>query len=164
MASGKTTVARLLAQRFPRGVHLEGDIFRRCIVAGRHEMTPSLDAAALQQLKLRYRVATEAAQRYAADGFSVALEDVVAGPLLGDFVAQISHRPLFVIVLVPPADVLAARDAHRATTGYGVWRAADFHRAFIEDTPRIGLWLDTSNQTPEDTVDAILSRRADAII
>jgi ABC-type multidrug transport system ATPase subunit len=33
-AAGKTTVARLLAGRFERGVHLEGDVFRRFVVAG----------------------------------------------------------------------------------------------------------------------------------
>lgn len=39
MAAGKSTVARLLAARFERGVHLEGDVFRRSIVRGREEMT-----------------------------------------------------------------------------------------------------------------------------
>src|SRR6184192_104019 len=32
MAAGKSTVAHLLASRFDRGVHLEGDVFRRSIV------------------------------------------------------------------------------------------------------------------------------------
>jgi cytidylate kinase len=40
MASGKSTVARLLAQRFERGVDVEGDVFRRNVAAGRHEMAP----------------------------------------------------------------------------------------------------------------------------
>ena len=40
MAAGKSTVARLLASRFERGVHLEGDFFRRSVVSGRAEMTP----------------------------------------------------------------------------------------------------------------------------
>jgi GrpB-like predicted nucleotidyltransferase (UPF0157 family) len=84
MAAGKTTVARLLAARFARGVHLEGDFFRRSIVRGREEMTPELSPAALDQLRLRYRLAAAAADTYAEAGFSVALEDVVAGPLLGD--------------------------------------------------------------------------------
>lgn len=40
MAAGKSTVARLLASRFERGVYLEGDAFRRSILTGREEMTP----------------------------------------------------------------------------------------------------------------------------
>jgi hypothetical protein len=54
MASGKSTVANLLAATFPKGVHLEGDVFRRFIVSGRHEMTPEPSEEALAQLRLRY--------------------------------------------------------------------------------------------------------------
>ncbi|MBA3718523.1 MAG: hypothetical protein H0W87_09905 [Actinobacteria bacterium] len=41
-AAGKSTVGRLLARRFERGVHLEGDVFRRSIVSGREEPLPDL--------------------------------------------------------------------------------------------------------------------------
>ena len=85
MAAGKTTVARLLASRFPRGVHVEGDLFRRSIVSGREEVTPELRPEAMEQLRLRCRLAAAAADIYAEAGFTVALEDVVAGPLLGDY-------------------------------------------------------------------------------
>ena len=78
-AAGKTTVARLLAEQFRRGVHLEGDFFRRSIVAGRHEMTPALEAEALEQLRLRYRLAASAADSYVEAGFTVVLDDVIAG-------------------------------------------------------------------------------------
>jgi uridine kinase len=56
MAAGKTTVARLLTARFERGVHLEGDFFRRSIVTGRAEMTSDPSPEALEQLRLRYRL------------------------------------------------------------------------------------------------------------
>jgi hypothetical protein len=32
------------------------------------------------------------------------------------------------------------------------------------ETPRIGLWLDTSNQTPEQTADEIIARMKDEAI
>jgi hypothetical protein len=64
MAAGKSTVARLLASRFKRGVHLEGDIFRRSIVSGREEMTPTASPEAVEQLRLRYRMAAAAAEGY----------------------------------------------------------------------------------------------------
>jgi len=78
-AAGKTTVARLLAEQFRRGVHLEGDFFRRSIVAGRHEMTPALEADALEQLRLRYRLPASAADSYVEAGFTVVLDYVIAG-------------------------------------------------------------------------------------
>ncbi len=35
MASGKSTVAELLAAKMEKGVHLRDDVFRRMIVSGR---------------------------------------------------------------------------------------------------------------------------------
>jgi len=157
-ASGKSTVARLLAERFERGVHLEGDLFRRSIVAGRREMTPDPSQEALRQLRLRYRLAATAADAYFEDGFTVVLEDVVAGPLLGECVALIKSQPLHVVVLVPSLRKVAARDAERANTGYAHWPVERLYELFTRETPRLGLWLDTSDQPPEQTVDEILAR------
>lgn len=101
MAAGKSTVARLLASRFEKGVHLEGDVFRRSIISGRYEVTPELNAEALEQLRLRYCLGAVAADIYFEAGFTVALEDVVAGTLLGDYRTMIRSRPCHVIVLLP---------------------------------------------------------------
>ncbi|OIQ81707.1 hypothetical protein GALL_365200 [mine drainage metagenome] len=35
---------------------------------------------------------------------------------------------------------------------------------FLEATPKLGLWLDTSEQSPEETVNEILDRRSEAMI
>ncbi|MEU0153111.1 AAA family ATPase [Micromonospora fulviviridis] len=158
MAAGKSTVAELLARRLPRAVHLRGDVFRRMIVSGRAEMTAELSDEAWRQLRLRYDLAASAADRYAAAGFTVVLQDVVLGPELPALVDRIRHRPLAVVVLAPRADVVAARERDRTKRGYGDWPVADLDAGFRADTPRIGLWLDTSAQTPEETVDEILAR------
>jgi GrpB-like predicted nucleotidyltransferase (UPF0157 family) len=158
MAAGKTTVGRLLASRFPRGVHLEGDLFRRSIVSGREEVTPELRPEAMQQLRLRYRLAAAAADTYAGAGFTVALEDVVAGPLLGDYRTMIRWRPCHVVVLLPSAEAVAEREAGRREQGYGAWTIEELYDGFVSSTPRVGIWLDTTGMTAEETVDAILSR------
>jgi GrpB-like predicted nucleotidyltransferase (UPF0157 family)/chloramphenicol 3-O-phosphotransferase len=158
MAAGKTTVARLLASRFPRGVHLEGDVFRRSIVTGREDVTPHLRPEAMEQLRLRYRLAAAAADTYVDAGFMVALEDVVAGPLLGEYRTMIRSRPCHVVVLLPTAEALGAREAGRETKGYGAWTVEELHDGFASSTPRIGIWLDTTAMTPEETVDEILAR------
>jgi len=157
MAAGKTTVARLLAGRFERGVHLEGDVFRRKIVSGREEMTPEPSPEALDQLRLRYRLAAAAADEYFEAGFSVAVEDVVAGPLLGEYRTMIRSRPCHVVVLFPSLETLRERDAGRAHAGYGAWTVDGLYEAF-EGTPRVGIWLDTTGLTPDETVDEILAR------
>ena len=158
MAAGKSTVARLLAARFERGVYLEGDLFRRSILSGRAEMTPDPSPEALEQLRLRYRLAAAAADTYFDAGFSVALEDVVAGPLLGAYRTMIRGRPCHVIVLMPSLEVVAAREAEREHKGYEAWTIEQLYEGFVTETPRVGIWLDTTELTPEETVQEILSR------
>ena len=125
-AAGKSTVARLLAKRFSRGVHLEGDVFRRSIVTGREDPLPTASPDAESQLRLRYEIAVGAADRYFAEGFSVVVEDVIAGPLLAECVALVQSRPLHTVVLLPAANVIAARDAARNQSGYAVWSVRGF--------------------------------------
>jgi hypothetical protein len=157
MAAGKSTVARLLASRFERGVHLEGDFFRRSVVSGREDMSPDPSPEALEQLRLRYRLAAAAADAYVEAGFTVALDDVVGGPLLIEYQAMIGSRPCHVVVLLPSAEAISVRENGREDKGYvGGWTVEPHYAGFVETTPRVGLWLDSTDQTPEETVDEIL--------
>jgi chloramphenicol 3-O-phosphotransferase len=157
MAAGKSTVARLLASRFERGVHLEGDVFRRFVVSGRAEMTPKPSPEALEQVRLRYRLAAAAADGYFDAGFAVALEDVVVGALLGEYQVMIRSNPCHVVVLLPSLEAVAAREAARGDKGYlGDWTVERHYGEFVATTPRVGLWLDTTEQTAEESVNEIL--------
>lgn len=72
---------------------------------------------------------------------------------------MIRNRPLAVVVLAPDPDVVARREEKRSKTGYGPdWQPKDLDKVLKDDTPRIGLWLDTSHQTVDETVDEILKR------
>jgi chloramphenicol 3-O-phosphotransferase len=156
-SAGKTTVARLLARRFHRGVHVEGDVFRRSIVSGRHEMTPEESTVAIEQLLLRYRLGATTADMYFEAGFAVVLEDVIAARLLPECLALIQSRPLRPVVLFPRREIVAARESARAAAGFEHWSLDALYDLFANETPRVGLWLDTSDQSPEETVDAILA-------
>lgn len=158
MASGKSTVAQLLAERFPKGVHVHGDIYRKMVVAGREEMSPNPSEEALNQLDLRYKLAASTADAYFEAGFNVVVQDNIIGKMLQNFVGMVRNRPLFVVALCPRPEVVAKREAERPKKGYGGWSVAEFDRLFRKETPRIGLWLDSSEQTPEETVDEILAR------
>jgi chloramphenicol 3-O-phosphotransferase len=157
-AAGKSTVAQLLAERLPRSVHLRGDLFRRMIVRGRADVEPHRDPEADRQLRLRYRLAAAAADGYHQAGFTVVMQDVVLGPHLAELVATIRGRRLMVVVLAPRPDVVAARERARAKTGYASWTVEQLDDRLRRHTPRIGLWLDTSDQTPDETASEILRR------
>lgn len=158
MASGKSTVAQRLAERLPRSVHLRGDVFRRMIVGGRVEMGFELKAEAYRQLQLRYRIAAAAARLYIEAGFSVVYQDIVIGRELAAAIRLYRDHPLFVVVLCPAPEVVAAREAARGKTGYGDREAVDaFDRVLRAETPRLGLWLDSSELTVDQTVSSILA-------
>ena len=161
MASGKSTVAALLAEGLPRAAHIRGDTFRRMIVSGREEMTPSAAAApggeARAQLDLRHRLSAAAADEYAAHGFTAVVQDILLGPDLARWVHRIHARPLYVVVLAPSAEAVADRESKRAKAGYGLWTVESLDSLLRDHTPRIGLWLDTSAHTPEQTLAALLA-------
>jgi len=157
MASGKSTVAQSLAARLARSVHLRGDAFRRMIVSGRVDPAPDNVEAWRAQLRLRYELAWAAADRYAAAGFTVIYRDILNEALAEAAAALARWRP-GVVVLCPSAEALAAREAGRGKTGYeGGWTPDAFDRLMRATTPRIGLWLDTTGMSAEETADAILA-------
>ncbi|MET4157231.1 putative kinase [Agromyces sp. PvR057] len=164
MAAGKSTVAQALAERLPCAAHVRGDGFRRMIVSGRAEMSNPLSPAAEAQLELRHRLAATVADAYADAGISAVVQDLYLGGDLERMVGLIRHRPLSVIVLAPRPDVVEAREASRPKRGYGDWSVADFDTAVRAETPRLGLWIDSSELSVEATVDLILERRAEARI
>ena len=164
LAAGKSTIAKALAATFPKGVHVEGDVFRRFIVAGRSEMTPEPSKDAVEQLRLHYRLTAAVAEQYASAGYTVVVEDVVAGSLLGEFVGLFTRRPLHLVVLLPDEKTIAAREADRRERGYDKWAVSGLYRVFAEETERLGLWLDTSALTPENTVLEIHSRASESAL
>lgn len=161
MASGKSTVAQLLAERIEQSVHLRGDVFRRMIVGNRKEVHQNPEQEQLDQLRLRYRLAAQAADTYYEAGFTVVVQDVVIGTMLNDFISFVQNRPLYVVVLCPNPSVVAHREASRSKKGYGIWTVEELDHVLRDETPQIGLWLDSSEMTPEQTVTEILMRLQD---
>jgi chloramphenicol 3-O-phosphotransferase len=163
-AAGKSTVAQLLAERFPRSVHVRGDLFRRMIVGGREDMTPEPSDEAVRQLRLRHRLTAATCDMYADAGFTAIAQDVILGEHLTETIALIRNRPLHVVVLAPSPDAIAVREAARDKVAYGRFTIGVLDEVLRSETPRTGLWLDTSAQTPDETVEEILARWDEAVI
>lgn len=162
MGAGKSTVAQLLAERLPRAVHVRGDLFRRMVVSGRAEMIPAASAEAVAQLQLRYELASLVADRYAEAGFTAIYQDIVLGGDLARTRDRITSAALSIVVLAPrPEEALRRAGARTKPSGYGEWTAEDLDRQ-LRDAARIGLWLDTTGQTAEESVDEIFRRAGEA--
>ena len=56
--------------------------------------------------------------------------------------------------------LVSLRSAHRDSLEAAV---REFHRS-LQLTPRVGLWIDSSNQSPEQTVDEIIARWDEALV
>jgi len=157
MAAGKSTVAELLARRLPRSAHVRGDAFRRMVVNGRADMTPQPTPEADAQLQLRYDLATHTADTYARHGFDAIVQDVVIGAHLASFIARLTTTHRYLIVLSPSVSALEWREEQRTKAGYVHFSPAVLDDALRRETAHIGYWLDSSTQTPDETVDDILA-------
>ncbi len=157
-AAGKSTVAQALAERLPRSAHVRGDAFRRFIIGGRADMSPEPSTEALEQLRLRHALAAHTADAYASAGFTAIIQDVVLGEFLPYTLDRIRTRPRYVVVLAPKPATVAAREAGRDKVAYEGFTVDSLDEVLRAQTPRIGLWLDTSDLTVEQTVDEILER------
>ena len=91
-------------------------------------------------------------------------QDIILGPMLNDVVAMLPASNLFVVVLCPSSDIVAHRDATRHKVGYVGWTPEQLDADLRTNTPRLGLWLDNSTLSIEETVNAILVRSGEAFL
>jgi hypothetical protein len=168
-AAGKSTVAGLLARQFERGVHVRGGEFSRWAVRGWIHPWDADQNEARKLLDLRYRLSALAAAEYCAAGFTTVVQDNIFGDDILAWLRAVPARPRHLVVLRPSVAVVLARDqARQQEVGKVAYRPGetDAHQldTLLASTPRIGLWLDTSKQTPIETVQTILERQPDATV
>lgn len=165
-AAGKTTVGRMLARRLPRAAFVDGDVLARMVVAGHEPMSKQPSPEAQRQLFLRYRQSALLARSFWNAGFTAVLADNIYGAdELIWFIDQVQARPLIVVMLVPQSRAVIEREVGRGSDAYRGWMGragleeavAEF-QGYVAETPRLGLWLDTTTQTPERTVEMVLAR------
>lgn len=154
--------------QFDRGVHVRGGQFYRWAVNGWvHFDEADRRDEARRHLDLRYRLSAMVADEYAAAGFSTVVQDNIYGPDVEKWLESIKARPVHLVVLRPSVEVVTLRhDQRRQTTGKNAYRGEytpaknDADLALTRSD--LGLWLDTSTQAAEETVQEILRRSSDA--
>jgi predicted kinase len=159
MAAGKSTVAHLLAQRFARGVHVEADVLQRMIVSGGEWVQQPGEPAgeAARQLRLRLKNMCLLGISFFQAGFTVVLDDIILGGRWQELQEELEGYPFSLVVLAPSVDeVVQQRDRQRSKLPLGETWASYLDDAFRSTMTGVGHWIDTSHQTPEQTVEQIL--------
>ena len=164
-AAGKSTVGRLLAGRLHQAVYVPGDTIRSMVVTRRAGLSPDAGEE-FRQLLLRYQSALAVASVYLRAGFHAIVEDVIIGPILSEFLALVPVPEVHLVFLNPDARAVAERDRTRAKTAYDDdrWNVDDLRGVLSGHTSRLGLWLDSTDLTADQTVDRILSDLAASLV
>jgi chloramphenicol 3-O-phosphotransferase len=158
-AAGKSTVARLLAQRFVRGVHIEADVLYEMIVSGRvlPEEPGVMPPEAERQLRLRLRNACLLARSFHQAGFSVVIDEIIIGERYGHLKEDLAGLRFDLVALAPSPDVvITKRDTGRGKRVLGGEWATYLDRELRATIVREGIWIDNSDQTPEETVEHVV--------
>jgi predicted kinase len=165
--AGKTTVASLLARRFERGVHVSADTLQKMIVSGREwpvpgqrtVNTPEVEDEAVRQLRLRLRNMCLLGRSFFEAGFTAVLDDIVIGRRIDELREDLAGTGFMFVVLAPDIATVRDRERRRGTALWPEWEWLT--EEFLAAERDIGLWLDTSHQTAEETVDEIMRRAWD---
>ena len=162
--AGKTTVAGLLARRFERGVHVSADALQKMIVSGSQwpesdavtRESPEVTGEAGRQLRLRLHNMCLLGRSFFEAGFTAVLDDIIFGDRITELRDELHDAPLYFVMLTPDIETVREREQERGSELYREWEWLT--EAIAESRPRLGLWLDTSRQRPDETVDEILAR------
>lgn len=162
--AGKSTVSRLLAEQWPRSVHLEGDrVGAEFVIRGLVNPGEEPAAEAEAQLLLRRRNIAMLADSFRSAGFEAVIDDVILWPGgLDLYLDLLRSRPVRFVVLAPRLDVIARRDAGRDKHFFELWRHLNDDLERWTDQP--GLRLDTSEQDAVTTALTIRQRWDEALV
>jgi hypothetical protein len=158
-AAGKSTVSRLLAQRFARGAHVEADVLQHMVVAGSagvREPGP-LTGEVERQYLLRLKHMCLLGRSFFEAGFTAVLDDIIMGASWSAVQTHLQGLPYILIVLAPRIEVVAqVRDRSRAKLPLGEAWAIYLNRELRATMAGVGHWIDTSEQTPDETVEQVV--------
>jgi hypothetical protein len=112
----------------------------------------------MRQFALRRRNVSLIADSYFDAGFTPVIDDIVVGPHIDEYREHLRGRPLLFVMLAPRPDIVRQRETSRNKHVFDAWAHLD--EAIRRQSGGVGLIIDTSEQTAEQTADEII-RRAD---
>lgn len=162
--AGKSTVAHVLMQRFPRGMHIPVDDLREWVVSGIAHPVPTWTAETTRQFRLARQAAAQTARLYAEAGFAVALDDVVfAADARAMCEPHLAGLSISRVLLLPSVEAALRRNAERTTKAFATDVLAEpirqIHQALSAQGTALAGWLvlNTSELSVDATVAQILA-------
>jgi hypothetical protein len=163
--AGKSTVSRLIAQRLSRSALLDAYFVSTMVVSGYVWPLGKPAGEAARQVRLLTTNLCALAGNFAEAGFTPVIDVVVPnGDQLGAFRRELASHHLLLVVLDPGSDTCRYRNQIRAPQEQFFFDGYDELRASMRSGfGNLGWWFDTSDLSPEQTVEQILrdaTRRA----
>jgi len=152
---GKSTASKALAGRFERAAHVESDKLQQLILSGC--IWPGIDGislAAQEQLDLRLRNACLLAQSFSDSGFTAIVDDIVIGDVVDTLGDLLNGRDYYFVMLIPEFAQVKQRWIDMNSPFAEAWDWID--DTIRNKTNRYGLWIDITDLSVDETVDAIV--------
>lgn len=156
--AGKSTVAQLLAASMPRAAVVSGDQLAGCMVSGAvwPGQEPRDEARRQQLLTVDHQCLL--ARSFAEAGFVPVMEYVVIErSRLERYRAALLNVALHLVVLHPSREVILQRDHDREKMS-AAQHFVHLRSVLEEELAGLGLWIDSSEQTEDETVRVILAQ------
>lgn len=160
--AGKSTISRLVAEKFDRSVYIDADVIRESIISGFERPTAPATEGFIRQTELQREIVVAWAERMARAGYVPVVDDApIPSPQL--FTSQYSSLwsdPRTVLVmLLPDADEVRHRIAER-NGPFDDFLIGVVDRA-LDSIAQLDLsaWhtVDSTSQSPEETAELVFA-------
>jgi len=159
--SGKSTIARLLAQHFSKSLHLQVDKLREMMVKGIELPGGVWTDEATRQFQLARNSAIYMAQLYANQGIDVVIDDVcVPAEFAEHYSSLFNETHAYKVLLLPTALALIKRLQNRAGP-YDEFliNEVSWFYSYLDVMPKTDwIVLDSSEWTIEQTFSEVLGK------
>ena len=157
--AGKSTVARALAARYVRAVHIEGDRLQEFIISGSVPPGGQPPEEERRQIHLNVRNQCLLARSFAQEDFVPVLDYVLASRArVEEYRKHLPGFMLRLVTLAPGVAVALERDRQRPEkTVAAQW--THLEAQIRTELRELGLWIDNSALTVAQTVDHVLSHQ-----
>jgi gluconate kinase len=159
-ASGKSTIAHLLAKQFPKSLHLQVDHLRDMMMNGNElPQGQAWNDETTRQFQWARSTATYMAQLYAREGVDVIIDDVCVPAEFADHYQQLfQDSAVHRVLLLPTQEALIERMQKRAGPfDEFLIEFVPWFYSYLDPMPKEGwIVLDTSEWTIEHAVQEVL--------